>query len=213
MTKSKIVAKCTKKIQINLVENNNTEQNEVLSQLSQQFFFHVDNVESDDALLATALGSTRFNQRSVLLRALIDQGSTTNLISVNACQLLKLKIIRSNIPMFGVGNSPVGNVVGRVSFEIGSIQAKEYKLTIRAIVVRNIGETKGFDKPSQNEWPHLKDLSFADPFYFKSGKIDLLLGSATHADILLEGVRKGGRYQSIAQQTRLDCIGSYENVE
>lgn len=179
---------------------------DALSQLSKQYFYHVSEQHDDDSLLATALVPSRFSNRSVIFKALIDPGSTANLISINACRLLNLKFTRCKLPMLGVGNTPVGEALGKVSFEVGSMQNQDFKLIIRAIVVRSVGDINGFGKKIAKEWTHLQNLPLADPSYFESGKIDLLLGSATHADIILSNVIKGKREHPIAQLTEFGYI-------
>ncbi|XP_055308472.1 uncharacterized protein LOC129572529, partial [Sitodiplosis mosellana] len=108
--------------------------------------------------------------------------------------------------MTGVGNVPVGEALGRVTIEIGSAQNKDYKLIIRAVVVRCIGEIVGFNRKIVKDWTHLQNLPLADPTYFQPAKIDLLLGSATHGDVVLSGVVKGKREHPIAQHTELGWI-------
>ncbi|XP_055306794.1 uncharacterized protein LOC129571052 [Sitodiplosis mosellana] len=178
---------------------------DTLSQWSQRYFYHV-NDQNDDEMLATALVPTSFNNRSALFKTLLDQGATANLISLNACRLLSIKFPRCKMTMTGVGNVPVGEALGRVTIEIGSAQNKDYKLIIRAVVVRCIGEIVGFNRKIVKDWTHLQNLPLADPTYFEPAKIDLLLGSATHGDVVLSGVVKGKREHPIAQHTELGWI-------
>lgn len=181
--------------------------NEILSQISGQHFYHLSEAIEEETLLATAIVPTYHNGRSILAKLLIDQGSTANLITINACNLLNVRIARINAPMFGVGNTPVGKVVGLARVNIGSSYDKTYKLAIRAIVVRSIGDVKGFSKDHIAKWHHLHSLSsLADPSYYESHKIDLLLGGSAHADFISSGVVKGERHQPIAQQSKLGWI-------
>lgn len=179
---------------------------DTMSIASAQHFYHINDETDYDTLLATAVVPTRHTNRSALLKSLIDQGSTANLITIRACHLLKLKFIRHKTPMFGVGDAPVGNVIGRTAFEIGSIHNKEYNLSVKAIVVQSIGDIKGFSKDNKQNWSHLRDLKLADPEYYKPSKIDMLLGGSVHADIILNGVIKGEKNQPIAQCTQLGWI-------
>lgn len=184
--------------------NDNVKDDDVLSVVSDHHFYHVQDDNDEEVLLASALVPIRSNGRSILVKSLVDQGSTTNLITVQACDLLKLRFARINASMLGVGNSPVGRVVGRVSFEISSIHDTQYSLKIRAIVVRSIGDIKGLSK--NVKWNHLNGLTLADPQYCESSKIDILLGNAAHADFILPGVIKGERGEPIAQQSKLGWI-------
>lgn len=181
-------------------------QEEVLRQISDEYFYHVKETDSARGLLATALVPTKSNHHSVLLKALVDGGSTGNLITVNACRLLHIKYPRLTIPMTGVGGSPVGNVVGRITISIGSVYNKQYSLTIQALVVRSIGDVRGVDKSLRDGWTHLDGLSLADPTYHEPGEIDMLLGTIAHADIMLPQLKKGKRGDPIAQHTELGWL-------
>lgn len=171
-----------------------------------EHFYHVNDTIDDNTLLATAIVPIRKNGRSALLKSLIDQGSTTNLITIRGCNLLRLKFPHNKTAMFGVGNTPVGNVLGRAVFEIGSTNDKTYRLQLKAIVVQSIGNITGFSKSKISEWPHIHKLQLADPHFFESGKIDLLLGGSAHADVMLDGLIKGERHQPIAQNSKLGWI-------
>lgn len=187
-------------------ESSLDEREEFLNQLCDTYFYHVNESDSERALLSTAIVPARHNGRSVLLKALIDGGSTGNLITVNACRLLNLNYLRFKLPMTGVGGSPVGHVVGKIMIDIGSIHNKDYSLIVRALVVTSIGDVRGFDKQESMEWKHLVGLSLADPTYDEQGEIDMLLGSIAHADILLPGLKKGARHHPIATHTELGWL-------
>lgn len=183
-----------------------TKNDDSLSTISGHHFYHVQNDQDETALLATALVPIRSKGRSMLAKCLIDQGSTTNLITIHACDLLKLHITRLNAPMYGVGNSPVGTVIGRVSFQLSSIHDKMYILNISALVVRTIGDIRGVN--GKTNWKHLHGLSLADPKFHENSKIDILLGNASHADFILSGVLKGKKGEPIAQKSKLGWIVS-----
>lgn len=189
------------------IQENSTIEDDQLSVLSAQYFYHLSEV-LEDTILATALVPTRFNGRSVLAKGFIDMGSTTNLISIRTCRLLQLHVIRSHSSMTGVGNSPVGKILGATTFEIGSVYDKQYKLTLRAIVVQSIGTTKGYTQAEIKQWTHLAGLQLADPNYYQAHKIDILLGGSAHADFILPQLIKGDRHQPIAQNTKLGWIVS-----
>lgn len=181
-------------------------QSDTWSEISEHHFYHVN--DDDDALLATALVPMRTENRSIVVKALIDQGSTANLITSRACQLLNLRYFQARASMTGVGNAPVGRVLGRATFEVGSIHDRTYRLTIKALVVQNIGELKGIGRGETFNWKHLNNLPLADPNYHEACQLDMLLGSATHSDIILDGLLKGEINQPIAQRTTMGWIVS-----
>lgn len=175
-----------------------------ISIVSAEHFFHI--TDNAITILATALIPIQWNGRSIVLRALIDQGSTANLITNRACQALQLPRTRANIPMTGIGNSPVGIVLAKTAFSFGSIHNKSYRHGVRAIVVQSITTTTSVDSATVNEWRHIKRLSLADPQFFEANKIDLLLGASAYAEILRSGVKKGKVDEPIAQHTKLGWI-------
>lgn len=182
-----------------------TDDDDCLSLIS-QLHFYVNEETDGEVLLSTAIVPVSFNKQSVLLNALVDDGSTGNLITVNACKLLNLRVTRLNVPMIGVGNTPVGRVVGRAMVTIKSIHDESYARTIKVIVVHSIGETKGIGKEATRNWNHLHNLSLANPKYYDSHKIDLLLGNAVHADVIMEKIIRGKRDQPIARQSKFGWL-------
>lgn len=187
-------------------DETNNDDDDRLSSISQMHFYHVNEESNDEVLLTTAIVPTMSNKHSALLHALIDDGSTGNLITVNACKLLNLHFTPLNIPMIGVGNTPVGRVIGRTIVTIKSIHDKKYARTIKAIVVRSIGQTKGIRQSVTRNWKHLRGLPLANPKYYNGQAFDLLLGNAAHADFILERIIKGGRNQPIARQSKLGWL-------
>lgn len=177
---------------------------ERMSMISAEHFFHT--AGDSMSVLATALIPVVWNGRSIVLRALIDQGSTANLITNRACQALKLQQKRFNIPMVGVGNSPVGTVLAKTMFTFDSIHDASYRHDVESIVVKSISDSREIDVSSVKQWHHIKRLVLADPQFFEANKIDLLLGAAAYAEILLGEIKKGRVDEPTAQHTKLGWI-------
>ncbi|XP_018361610.1 PREDICTED: uncharacterized protein LOC108760247, partial [Trachymyrmex cornetzi] len=59
--------------------------------------------------------------------------------------------------------------------------------------------------PTQ-DWPHLKDLTLADPGYSTPGPIDLIIGVDFYSHIIEEGLIKGSSTSPIAQRIKLGWI-------
>lgn len=179
---------------------------DALSAYSQRYFFHVNDESANEVILSTAILPVQSNKNSALLHTLIDDGSTANLITLNACRLLNLRFTPLNIPIVGVGNSPVGRVIGKAKVIIKSLCDESYVLPIKVIVVHSIGESKGVPKRSVQEWNHLAGLSLANPKFYNACKFDLLLGNAAHADFILDKIVRGERHQPIARQSKLGWL-------
>lgn len=185
----------------------NEDDDDRLSVISKRYFYHLNHEsDDDDGLLATAIVPVQSDKNSALLHALVDGGSTGNLITVNACKLLNLRFTPLSMPMTGVGDTPVGRVVGRTSVTIRSTYDENYSLRVRVIVVLSIGETKGVGRVATRNWKHLRGLPLANPKYYDSHKFDMLLGTTAHADFIMETIIRGERHQPIATQSRLGWL-------
>lgn len=176
---------------------------DVMSKVCSEHFYHV--FMNSSTLLATAVIPIRWNGKSILVNALIDLGATANLISKRVCKILNLPIQSATIPMTGVGDSPVGHVIGHTVGTIGSIHDKDFNLNIGSIVVKNIATTPQIDQEKLNEWTHLHGLPLADPNFLEAHRIDVLLGAAVCSEIMLDGQRKI-HGKPIAQETKLGYI-------
>lgn len=169
-----------------------------------EHFFHID--DGNVTMLATAIVPIQWNGRSILVRALIDLGSTANVITESACQLLNLPLAYDDTPMTGLGNTLVGRSVGRTRYSIGSLHDKNYKFDASAIVVKRITEIAPVNDSNSHNWSNLSQLALADPNFLETNKIDLLLGAAVYAEIVLSDVVKGNSNEPIAQNTKLGYI-------
>lgn len=166
-------------------------------------------------ILATALVPVNHAGKKIYLKALIDQGSTANLISTRTCQILNLRREKINIPLFGIGNVQTGTLKEKTSLVIGSIHDESFSCSLAAYVVSRITEIKPLNSVEFKKWSHLKGLPLADPNFTELGKIDILLGASTFAEILLNGVIKGHTNEPIAQKTHLGWVvsGHYSEIQ
>ncbi|XP_031622711.1 uncharacterized protein LOC116340379 [Contarinia nasturtii] len=177
---------------------------EILSTASQAHFYHI--YSKNVTILATAIVPVRWNGRSILLNALIDQGATTNLISERALRMLGLPLKLSNTVMTGIGGDPVGHVIGQTVGSIGSIHESNYNFNINALVVKRVTSVSPLKCDERKMWSHLHGLPLANPNFTRMRTLDLLLGAKAYAEIVLSNVKKGKPDEPIAQQTKLGWI-------
>lgn len=177
---------------------------DALSVAAAGHFYHTN--DGDTTILATALVPVRWNGRSIVLNALIDQGATANVISERACQMLRLPFVRTHASMTGLGNAPVGCVIGRTSSSIGSCHDKNYNYDITALVVKQVADINPLDCDERKNWSHINQLTLANPNFSRTRRVDLLLGARAYAEIILEQIVKGKPNQPIAQNTKLGWI-------
>lgn len=159
---------------------------------------------SGQVILATAVIKIEYNNRSFCVRALIDQGSTTNLITRGACKALNLLEKRVNIPITGIGGHVSCRVTKRTNFKLRSLVNDQFSMDIPALIVPRITTLRPLR--IKNEWIHLRELTLADQISTTTNRIEVLLGASTFAQIILQGLVKGATGQPIAQKTELGWI-------
>lgn len=170
---------------------------------------HNDNQKNvGDVRLATAMIRIEHGHQSVLVRALIDSGATANIITKRIVDLLILPQTTVGIPITGICDTVAYTVKTQTNVCVRSSNSN-YMLQAPALVVPRI--TTLSSSRCHEQWPHLEHLELADPDWQKGGRIDILLGSAAHAEILLNGLIKGESGQPIAQKTELGWIVSGGN--
>ncbi|XP_075163099.1 uncharacterized protein LOC142235724 [Haematobia irritans] len=110
------------------------------------------------------------------LRALLDPGSQGSLISESAVQLMGLRRFRSHCKVVGVGQGSEN--LSRFSVELDLYTRKQQLvLSCTALVLPNLSSYTP-DPASRNiSLPNVEIESLADPFFYKSDSIDLILGS------------------------------------
>lgn len=168
------------------------------------FVGHMANKQT--ALLATAqVMISTVGGSSVKLRALIDPGSTSNLISENAVQAIRAAKIKTQIPITTVGDNCSVVVKSKVNIIIGSL-VSSYQIHTGALVVPKITNVSSLPSAVRNNWSHLQGLALADPLYHTLGKVDLLIGVETYAHIIMSGLIKGPADTPIAQRSELGWI-------
>lgn len=163
-------------------------------------------ISAEPSMLATAMIPVFTNRgTTVFLRTLFDQGSEASLITSNAQQLLNTKRMTENIPIVAVGNTPAGVIKYSTNIIIGSLYDKNYRFSFKTLITRTITGVKARISDSSG-WKHIQDLPLADPKYFESGQIDLLLGVREVAELLMPGLIKGDDNAPMAQQTKIGWI-------
>ncbi|XP_064076363.1 uncharacterized protein LOC135194642 [Vanessa tameamea] len=157
-------------------------------------------------LLATALIKvTAVDGTHHIMRALIDQGSQISLITENAAQRLLLPRRRCKGVVLGLG-SQGNNSKGSIQITASAINS-EFTFSTTAIIMNTLISNLpnlSFPKPT---WSHIEHIQLADPEFYISKPIDLLLGADIYSLIMMGGLIKGdNESQPIAQQTQLGWL-------
>lgn len=159
------------------------------------------------SMLATALVPVYTKSQTIVyLRALLDQGSETSLISTRAHQMLNTDRRQENIPILAIGNTPAGVIKHSTNIVISSLYDQKYRHSFTTLITKTITRISPQIRYDLAKWVHIQDLNLADPKYFEPGAIDLLLGVREMSEILLPGLIKGDVDTPMAQQTKLGWV-------
>lgn len=156
-------------------------------------------------LLATAIVMVSASDGSKIpMRALIDQGGEASAISESAIQLLKLKKQKCSINIDHLDNTQ-SKSKGFVSFEVQSC-VSPFSIEIDALVLKSLVNRLPSREIHYSNWPHIKNLTLADPNFNQIGPIDMILGAEVYGEIVLADVRKGPKGTPTAQSTEFGWI-------
>jgi len=125
--------------------------------------------------------------RSVVVRALLDQGSEATFISEALAQALRVKHLRSTISISAVGGTQIGTVRQAAHIIISSLDGTAPPLETTAFILPSLTpytpkQISGFDV-----FPHLANLNLADSELTSSDPIQILIG----ADLYGDSTRRG----------------------
>ncbi|EZA59660.1 hypothetical protein X777_16731 [Ooceraea biroi] len=144
---------------------------------------------------------------SLVVRALLDQGSKVSFIRESLVQLLRLPRHRSLMHISGVGSRDVGATRGVVSLRLQSCVEPSDEFILQTYILPQL-TGKIPSEPITYSWEHLQGLPFADPDFAIPGPIDLLLGANIYGLLLKSTIRKGPLNAPVAQETSLGWIVS-----
>lgn len=101
---------------------------------------------------------------------------------VNTLQLSRRS---ASIPLIGIGGTYSGRTNGTVSLILESIHDPSSTCSINAFILpRLTTKVPSFDT-TNHHWRHIDGLPLADPDFFRSGFIDLIIGSDNYCSIIL----------------------------
>lgn len=165
---------------------------------------HTNVCGSNTGLLATALVSVfDINGARILLRALLDQGSTDALISETAAQILKLNRKSVNARVTGIGDKAQKSTQF-IHLTIGPRFQSDFVFDVEAIILKKLTTFSGCDT-IKNDFEFAKNLTLADPSFEQGSEIYIVLGCAEYARVIKNGLIKTETNQ-IAQNTELGWI-------
>ena len=168
--------------------------------------FATENNESR-VLLATAMIRVKASDgQSLVVRALIDQGSEVSFVTEETVQALGLKKSFVNGIVSGVGEGQT-KTKSMVSVEVESLHKSDFSISVKAFVLKKLTSFLPSSDTVIPFWPMIQSLNLADPKYGSPGKIDMILGADVYGIIMSEGLLKHPSMRGpIAQNTQLGWI-------
>ncbi|UYV72361.1 hypothetical protein LAZ67_9002779, partial [Cordylochernes scorpioides] len=158
-------------------------------------------------LLSTALIKVKAKDGSfVLCRALVDNGSQISLISEQCCHKLGLEKRKNSYTLKGVGDIVVNWTTSQVEIEF-TPHHNDQLFSARAFVVGRVTADLPNFQIQSADFPHLENLLLADPEFYVTKPIDLILGADTFVEIIL-GHKTDLKHHPIALNTKLGWLVS-----
>lgn len=168
---------------------------------------HLSNPIPNRVLLGTACVNVANSSGDLItLRALIDPGSQSSFITMKAVQRLQLQTVSTNARVFGIGQTYSGTSTKQVHLTFQSTMDPNIHITSNFLTIPQITGAIPQETYLSSQFPHIQNLRLADPSYYKSCNVDLLLSAEIYAQIILPGLQKGQPNEPIAQNTLIGWI-------
>nr|XP_034195313.1 uncharacterized protein LOC117611471 [Osmia lignaria] len=159
------------------------------------------------ALLATAKVRVEAPSGEHLeVRALLDTGSDTSLVSGWVAQALRLPRRAVSVAISGVQENESGLAKSEVSFSLRSRLDPSFHLSVRALVLRKLTALLPARAVQPQSWPHLQGVILADPEYGVPSRVDLILGADICGVLLQDESRVGPMGTPTARRTPLGWV-------
>ncbi|XP_017461913.1 PREDICTED: uncharacterized protein LOC108355259, partial [Rhagoletis zephyria] len=145
------------------------------------------NLSYDVVLLATSVVNVKNNAGTwVPCRALLDSGSQLHIITSRLAHQLQLRRTKSSILVSDLGDSRFQSDGFTVDINLRS-QTSEYSTCIMALVAPSITDNQPNVTLNIASWDIPSNIRLADPDFYKSQRIDMLIGSSLFYELLCVG--------------------------
>ncbi|XP_073834568.1 sulfotransferase 4 isoform X1 [Musca autumnalis] len=144
---------------------------------------------SNSILLRTALVQVQNNDRLHTVRALIDSGSQRTFITQTCANRLNLSSKNTDsFEITGVGGQ---KQVSKAECQLSIVSNKHnIKFYVSAIILPLVTKPLPAISIKISDHNSLKDLGLADPRFYESSEIDIILGADVERFINLDGIKK-----------------------
>ena len=148
----------------------------------------------------------------MVVRVLIDQGSTVSFIAEKTVQALRLKRSKENMNVSGVGGTTNSKIKGSTVFSLKPHFPSLFSCEIKAYILQQITCIIPTKRVEGIPLTRFSKLQLADPLFNEPNVIDVLLGADILSIIMRKGIICG---QPLAQETQLGWVisGKVGNLE
>ncbi|KAJ8961363.1 hypothetical protein NQ318_014606 [Aromia moschata] len=141
------------------------------------------------ALLSTALVDVHDSQgHPHTLRVLIDNGSEASFITVKAARNLNLKRQHDKIQIQGIGANSSIFSSGSIHCKISPHGSCQPAIHLEAHIIPHVASVIPSQSLQFYSWDHINNLKLADPNFYISRHVDLLLGADVYAQLIRPGL-------------------------
>ncbi|XP_062542067.1 uncharacterized protein LOC134210059 [Armigeres subalbatus] len=138
---------------------------------------------SAPVLLATAIVLVEDDEGVAFpTRALLDSGSECNFMAERLCQKMKIKRKRSNIDVVGIGQSNM-KVRHRVQAKIKS-RVSPFSQSMEFLILPTVTSNLPTTSVRRADWKIPEGVELADPSFFESAAVDLVIGIQHFFDLI-----------------------------
>ncbi|XP_041675372.1 uncharacterized protein LOC121530409 [Drosophila eugracilis] len=152
-------------------------------------------------LLSTAIVDVCHLGTSYRARALFDSGSEATFISERMFKLLKLPFRKTQTQVSGLNQSVSAESTRLCQFAIRSPTKPGLQLDTAAYVLPELAGKLPSHPVPRNSLQDLPDLQWADPNFFESSQIDLLIGADILPSVMMQGTRRNICGSLLGQET------------
>ncbi|XP_059221697.1 uncharacterized protein LOC131996228 [Stomoxys calcitrans] len=156
---------------------------------------------SKGVLLGTALVKVSHNGLTYRAKALVDSGSEGTFISERLFNVMKLPFKRTSATISGLNQSVSASVRKECTFSLGSCSDSSIDISTSALVVPHLSgslPSRTIDPALLSELPN---IPLADPNFFQSSQIDVLIGADIIPFVMLSGIQNPICGSLLAQET------------
>ena len=153
---------------------------------------HTEVLDKGKLLMTCQVLVTGPTGKSMLVRTLLDSGSTLSLVTNKVAKHLSLKKLSTSMTVAALGDVITEPASPTTPITISSLYRKDWSAEVTAVITQKIsGNLPQVAASSVRNLPNIKGLQLADPHFDSPGRIDLLLGEDVLADVLMLAGPKG----------------------